>query len=238
MIDYNEPLVSPPPAPEPAGNAPEFELIFQKKEKLMAGFLAAFAVVYYRHAAERAPAQLQATLHIENETLAFPAAAVTLGLHDGLTLAEAEAEAAAQLALALAGVAEELGAGIVRGRISFPAPEAQGPDHTWCVTLAFEQPETVAVGFSCAEATGGRRGEPFLPAHVQSVFGQLATAPGATVGHVSFLAPDEVAQLRQFATGPQRVAASSCTSSSRTPPAPTPTKPPCCGPAAPCPTAS
>ncbi len=206
MIDYPDPLVSPLLSADPAGKAPEFELLFQQKEKLMAGYLSAFAVVYYRHAAERAPAQLQATLHIENETLAFPAAAVTLGLHDGLTLAEAEAEAAAQLALALAGVAEELGAGIVRCRISFPAPEAQGPDQTWCVTLAFEQPESVAVSFSCAEAAGGGRTEPFMPAHVQSVFGQLGTAPAATVGHVFFLAPDEVAQLRQFATGPQRVA--------------------------------
>ncbi len=206
MIDYNEPLVSPLPAPDPASKAPAFELIFQQKERLMAGYLAAFAVVYYRHAAERAPAQLQATLHIANETLAFPDAAVTLGLHDGLTLAEAEAEAAAQLALALAGVAEELGAGIARCRISFPAPEAQGPDQVWCVTLAFGPAETVAVGFSCAEVTGGLRVEPFLPAHMQSVFGQLATTPGATVGHVCFLAPDELAQLRQFATGPQRVA--------------------------------
>ncbi len=206
MIDYTEPLVSPLPAADPASKAPEFELIFQQKEKLMAGYLAAFAVVYYRHQAERAPAQLQATLHFENEALAFPGAAVTLGLHDGLTLAEAAAEAAAQLALALAGVAEELGAGIVRCRISFPAPEAQGPDQTWCVTLGFGPAEAVAVGFSCAEAAGGLRVEPFLPAHVQSVFGQLATAPAATVGHVGFLAPEEVAQLRQFATGPQRVA--------------------------------
>ena len=205
MIDYTEPLLSPSPA-NPASKAPEFELIFQKKEKLMAGYLAAFAVVYYRHQAERAPAQLQATLRIENETLAFPPAVVTLGLNDALTLAEVEAEATAQLALALAGVAEELGADIVRGRISFPAPEAQSPDQTWCVTLAFEQPETVAVGFVCAEAAGGLRVEPFMPAHVQSVFGQLGTAPGATVGHVMFLVPDEVAQLRQFATGPQHVA--------------------------------
>ncbi|AMJ65175.1 Pls/PosA family non-ribosomal peptide synthetase [Hymenobacter sp. PAMC 26628] len=204
MLDVNEPLVSPPPAADPAPPAPEFEVLFQKKEKLIAGYLAAFAVVYYRHQPERAPAQLQATLHIANAALDFPAAAVTLGLHDGLPLAEVEAEAAAQIALALAGVAEELGAGIVRARISFPAPEAQRPDQTWCVTLGFEQPEAVAVGFSCAEAAGGLRVELFMPAHVQSVFGQLATAPGATVGHVFFLAPDEVAQLRQFATVPQR----------------------------------
>ncbi|MFD1469346.1 Pls/PosA family non-ribosomal peptide synthetase [Hymenobacter caeli] len=205
MLDLNEPLVSPLPPAEPTSNAPEFELLFQQKERLLAGYLAAFAVVYYRHQAERAPAQLQATLHIENESLAFPAATVTLGLHDGLTLAEAEAEAAAQLALALAGVAEELGAGIVRGRISFPAPEARSPDQTWCVTLAFGPPEAVAISFSCTEAADGLRVEPYLPAHVQSVFGQLATGPGATVGHVFFLAPEEVAQLRQFAASPQRV---------------------------------
>ncbi|TPG71795.1 amino acid adenylation domain-containing protein [Hymenobacter nivis] len=203
----NEPLVS-PPAADPAPPAPEFEVQFQKKEKLIAGYLAAFAVVYYRHAPERDPAQLQATLHIANAALDFPAAAVTLGLHNGLALAEVAAEATAQLALALAGVAEELGAGIVRARISFPAPEAQRPDQTWCVTLGFEQPEqleAVAVGFSCTEAAGGLRGEPFMPAHVQSVFEQLATAPGATVGHVFFLAPEEVAQLRQFGSGPPAV---------------------------------
>ena len=205
MLDVNEPLVSLPPTTDPAPPAPEFEILFQKKEKLIAGYLAAFAVVYYRHQPERTSVQLQATLHIANTELDFPAAAVTLGLHNALTLAEAEAEATAQLALALAGVAEELGAGIVRARISFPAPEAQRPDQTWCVTLGFEQPGAVAVGFSCAEAVGGLRIEPFMPAHVQSVFEQLAKTPGAPVGHVFFLAPDEVAQLRQFATVPQRV---------------------------------
>ncbi|OGX90504.1 hypothetical protein [Hymenobacter coccineus] len=238
MPDANEPLVLPPPA---AALAPEFEVQFQRKEKLIAGYLAAFAVVYYRHPPERDPAQLQATLHIANAEIDFPAAAVTLGLHNGLTLAEVAAEAAGQLALALAGVAEELGAGIVRARISFPAPEAQRPDQTWCVTLGFEQPEAVAVGFSCADSAGGLRVEPFMPAHVQSVFEQLATAPGATVGHVFFLAPAEVAQLKQFGAVPQRGPAgapSSCTGCSRKPPAPTPTRRPCSGPAAPCPTTS
>ena len=188
--------------PDTAPKAADFELAFQHKETLIAGYLAAFAVVYYRQPAERAPAQLQATLRAENDLGAFPLATVLLNLSDALTLAELEQEAASQLAMGLAGVAEQLGAAITRCRIALPAPEAQQPDHEWCVTLDFAADATVAISFACTQGAPGPWGAAYLPAHVQRVFEQLSQQPGATVGYVFFLAEEEVGLLRQFLAGP------------------------------------
>ena len=201
--------------PDAGPAAADFELTFQKKETLLAGYLAAFAVVCYRQSAERSPAQLPATLRIENAEVAFPPAAVTLPLSDALPLAELAAEAAAQLSMALAGVADELGAAITRGRISFPAPEAPLPDQEWCVTLSFEatDPGTADVSFHCTAGLAAPGGARFLPAHVQAVFEQLAQHPTATVGQVFYLADEEVGLLRQFGRGPQQLAAPGADSS-------------------------
>jgi len=198
-------IPSPPPAPELPGLAADFELTFQKKETLLAGYLAAFAVVCYRQSAERGPAQLPATLRIENALTAFPPATVTLALSDALSLAEVEAEAAAQLNMALAGVADALGAAITRGRLSFAAPEAPTPDQLWCATLAFDasDPGRAEVSFDCGSGAHTR----FLPAHVRAVFEQLRQHPTATVGQVFFLAEEEVALLRQFGHSPHHLPA-------------------------------
>jgi len=200
------PTTAPAPSPELTPRTPDFELAFQQKESLLAGYLAAFAVVYYRQAAERSPTQLQATLRVENAVAAFPPAAILLHLHDALPLAELEAEAASQLVMGLAGVAEQLGAAITRARLSFPAPEAQSPDHEWCVTLDFGADHTVAVSFACTGGLPGPWGAAYLPAHVQRVFEQVNTQSQAAVGYVFFLADEEVGLLRQFLTGPQHVA--------------------------------
>ena len=198
LAPFAEPELTPKPA--------DFELAFQQKETLIAGYLAAFAVVYYRQPAERSPTQLQAKLRVENATAAFPMAAVLLNLSDALTLAELAAEAASQLVMGLAGVAEQLGAAITRCRISFPAPEAQHPDHEWCVTLDFTADHKMAVSFACTGGLTGPWGAAYLPAHVQRVFEQVSTHPQATVGYVFFLAEEEVGLLRQFLTAPQHVA--------------------------------
>jgi non-ribosomal peptide synthetase-like protein len=189
-------------APKPA----DFELAFQQKETLIAGYLAAFAVVYYRQAAERAPAQLQATLRVENDRGAFPLSTVLLSLRDTGPLAELAAEAASQLVMGLAGVAEQLGAAITRCRISFPAPEAQSPDHEWCVTLDFGADHAVAVSFACTAGLAGPWATAYLPTHVQRVFEQIGRNPAATVGYVFYLADEETSLLRQFLTVPQHVA--------------------------------
>jgi non-ribosomal peptide synthetase-like protein len=178
-------------------------LAFQHKEAVLAGYLAAFAVVYYRQPAERAPAQLTATLHAETATTAFPPAIVTLQLADDLPLAAVAAEAAARLPMVLAGVAEELGAAITTCRLSFPAPEAQNPDQTWCVTVHFgaSPAEAPTLSFSCPAASAPRE-TAYLPQHVQSVFAQLSQRPATPVGYAVFLAEEEVGQLRQFLAGP------------------------------------
>jgi hypothetical protein len=178
-------------------------LAFQHKEAVLAGYLAAFAVVYYRQPAERAPAQLTATLHAETATTAFPPAIVTLQLADDLPLAAVAAEAAARLPMVLAGVAEELGAAITTCRLSFPAPEAQSPDQTWCVTVHFgaSPAESPTLSFSCPAASAPRE-TTYLPQHVQSVFAQLSQRPATPVGYAVFLAEEEVGQLRQFLAGP------------------------------------
>ncbi|QKG51863.1 non-ribosomal peptide synthetase [Hymenobacter sp. BRD67] len=196
---------APPTEPESLAKPADFELAFQQKETLIAGYLAAFAVVYYRQPAERSAVQLQAVLRVENATTAFPPAAVLLNLSDALTLAELEAEAASRLAMALAGVAEQLGAAITRCRISFPAPEAQHPDHEWCVTLDFAPDHTVAVSFACTGGLPGPWGAAYLPTHVQRVFEQLGRNRQTTVGYVFFLADEETTLLRQFMTVPQHV---------------------------------
>ncbi len=192
-----------PLPPKPA----DFEVAFQHKETLIAGYLTAFAVVYYRQAAERAPAQLQATLRIENDQAVFPLATVLLHLSDTGSLAELAAEAAGQLVMGLAGVAEQLGAAITRCRIAFPAPEAQHPDHEWCVTLDFAADASVAVSFACTAGLASAWVVAYLPAHVQRVFEQIGQNPAATVGYVFYLADDEVSLLHQFLTVPQQVAA-------------------------------
>jgi len=195
----------PAAAPEPTAK-PAFELAFQQKETVIAGYLAAFAVVYFRQPAERSPVQLQATLRVENDVAIFPPATILLTLSDTLTLAELATEAASQLAMGLAGVAEQLGAAITRCRISLPAPEAQSPDHEWCVTLAFTAEAPVAVSFACTGGLPSPWGAAYLPAHVQRVFEQLSQNPAAPVGYVFFLADEEVDLLRQFRTVPQHVA--------------------------------
>ncbi|RZK62250.1 MAG: amino acid adenylation domain-containing protein, partial [Hymenobacter sp.] len=124
---------------------------------------------------------------------------------DDLPLADVAAEAATRLPMALAGVAEELGAAITRCRLAFPAPEAQSPDHTWCVTVTFGA-EAAALSFSCPAATAAPRETTYLAEHVQAVFRQLGQNPAAPVGYVFFLAEAEVAQLRHFRTGPAQVA--------------------------------
>jgi hypothetical protein len=186
--------LAPASEPEATSKPADFQLAFQQKETLIAGYLAAFAVVYYRQPAERSAAQLQATLRVENDVAAFPPATTLLNLSDTTTLAEVEAEAASQLVMGLAGVAEQLGAAITRCRISFPAPEAQSPDHT------------VAVSFACTGGLPGPWGAAYLPAHVQRVFEQIGQNPTAPVGYVFFLAEEEVSLLRQFRTVPQHVA--------------------------------
>jgi non-ribosomal peptide synthetase-like protein len=191
--------------PEATAKSADFQLAFQQKETLIAGYLAAFAVVYYRQPAERSPAQLQATLRVENTVAAFPPATALLTLSDTLTLAELAAEAAGQLVMGLAGVAAQLGAAITRCRISLPAPEAQNPDQEWCVTLDFASDHTVAVSFACTGGLAGPWGAAYLPAHVQRVFEQVGTNPQAAVGYVFFLAEEEVGQLHQFLTVPQQV---------------------------------
>lgn len=196
------------PAPAPTGpDLPAKEalaLAFRQKEAVLADYLAAFAVVCYRQPAERAPAQLQATLHIETADTVFPPATVTLQLADTRTLAEVAAEAASRLPMVLAGIAEELGAAITRGRLALPAPEAQTPEQTWCITVAFGAGpgEAPALSFSCPGAPTAPRETAYLPAHVQAVFAQLSQHPAEPVGYVFFLAEEEVAQLRQFRAGP------------------------------------
>jgi len=191
------------PAAETAPAQPA--LAFQQKAHLIAGYLAAFAVVYYRQPAERSPAQLQATLRVENEVAIFPPAAMLLTLSDALTLAEVAAEATGQLQMGLAGVAEQLGATITRCRLAFPAPEAQSPDQEWCLTLEFGADDAVAVGFTGSGGRPGSWGAAYLPAHVQRVFTQLSQNPAAAVGYVFFLAEEELGLLRQFLTVPQQV---------------------------------
>ena len=191
------PFVSPAPTP-PA----DFRLAFQQKETLIAGYLAAFAVVYYRQAAERSPTQLRATLRVESAVAAFPPAIILLNISDITTLAELQAEAARQLLMGLAGVAEQLGAASTRARISLLAPEAQSADQEWCVTLDFGADNTVAVSFACTGGLPGPWGAAYLPAHVQRVFEQLGANPQATVGYVFFLAEEEVDLLHQFLAGP------------------------------------
>ncbi|MVN75097.1 amino acid adenylation domain-containing protein [Hymenobacter sp. HMF4947] len=193
-------------ADQPAKEA-NLALVFRQKEALLADYLAAFAVVYYRQPAERAPAQVQATLHIETADTVFPPATVTLQLADTFTLGEVAAEAASRLPMVLAGVAEELGAAITRCRLSFPAPEAQTPEQTWCVTVAFGTglDEAPTLGFSCPGSPTAPRETVYLPAHVQAVFAQLSSNPAEPVGYVFFLAEEEVTQLRQFQTVPPQV---------------------------------
>ncbi|GAB3638248.1 non-ribosomal peptide synthetase [Hymenobacter arcticus] len=198
--------LAPVAEPSPTPPAADFELAFQQKETLIARYLAAFAVVYYRQPAERSPTQLQATLRVENATAAFPLATILLNISDILTLTELAAEAASQLVMGLAGVAEQLGAAITRARIAFPAPEAQNPDHEWCVTLDFAAGGPVAVSFACTGGLPGPWGAAYLPAHVQRVSEQIEANPQATVGYVFFLAEEEVGLLRQFLTVPQQVA--------------------------------
>ena len=194
------------PDPTPSKQA-DLAAAFQQKEALLANYLAAFAVVYYRQPAERAPAQLQATLHVETADTAFPPATVSVQLADDLMLADVAQEAATRLPMVLAGVAEELGAAIVRCRLSFPAPEAQTPEQTWCLTVAFgaSPEEAPTLSFSCPSTSPTPRETAFLPQHVQAVFAQLSQNPTAPVGYVFFLAEEEVAQLRQFRTVPQHV---------------------------------
>ena len=178
----------------------EQALTFQHKTDLIADYLAAFAVVYYRLPAERSAAQLQAALRVENAEAAFPPATVVLHLADALALAEVRAEAAGQLRMALAGLAGELGAAIVRCRIAFPAPET--PEHEWSLTLDFATEGGLAVSFAGVPAPWGGQ---YVAAHVQSVVAQLASQPQALVGYVFFLADEEVALLRQFRTVPATV---------------------------------
>lgn len=200
------PITDLPPAP--AAPAPaQFEVVFQQKAHLIAGYLAAFAVVYYRQPAERSPTQLHATLRVENEVAIFPPAAILLTLSDTLTLAEVAAEAASQLQMGLAGVAEQLGAAITRCRLTFPAPEAQSPDQEWCLTVDFGEGDAVAVGCAGTGGLPGPWGAAYLPAHVQRVFAQISQNPAAPVGYVFFLAEEEVGLLRQFLTVPQAVPA-------------------------------
>ena len=199
------PLVAPGPEPLPAPTA-ELGLAFQHKKALIAGYLAAFAVVYYRLPAERNATQLTATLRGENPEAIFPPAAVLLHLADDLPLTEVQAEAAAQLRMGLAGVGEQLGAGITRYRLSFPAPEAQSPEHEWCLTLDFATDATVSVSFACTRDGAGAPGTAYLAEHVQRVFEQLANNPTVPVGYVFFLAEAETELLRQFRTVPQHVA--------------------------------
>jgi hypothetical protein len=204
MTPALDPLVAPPTSPAPTSQNTATALAFRQKETVLAGYLAAFAVVYYRLPAERAPAQLTATLHVETADTAFPPAAVTLQLADDRALAAVADEAATRLLMALAGVADELGAAIVRGRLAFPAPEAQNPDQTWELTIGFgtAPDEAATLSFSSLGGAAAPRETAYLTAHVQAVVAQLAQNPAAPVGHVFFLAEEEVAQLRQFRAGP------------------------------------
>ncbi|MGI4835212.1 MAG: Pls/PosA family non-ribosomal peptide synthetase [Janthinobacterium lividum] len=189
------------PEPLPAPTA-ELGLAFQHKKSLIADYLAAFAVVYYRLPAERSATQLTATLRGENPEALFPAAAVQLHLADGLTLGEVRAEAATQLRMGLAGVGEELGAAITRYRLSFPAPEAQHPEHEWCLTLDFAPDASLQASFACTRDGAHAAGAAYLPAHVARVVAQLGADATVPVGYVQFLADEEVAKLRQFRAGP------------------------------------
>ena len=192
------PILTSPPRPD-------LELAFEQKTALIATYLAAFAVVYYRQAAERSAAQLQATLAVTHAEAAVPPAAIVLTLSDNLTLAELHAEATQRLRMGLAGVAEALGAALVRCRLAFAAPEAASADQEWALTLEFALDAPVALSF--AGAVPGTWGGTYLPAHVQRVAAQLSQHPEALVGHVGFLADEETALLREFRTVPQQVAA-------------------------------
>ncbi|MFD1874138.1 Pls/PosA family non-ribosomal peptide synthetase [Hymenobacter bucti] len=201
--------LAPAPAARPTAGpkSPEAAQLFQQKEAVLARYLAAFAVVYYRQPAERAPAQLTATLRVETVDTVFPPAAVTLQLADDLALAHVAAEATGRLPMALAGVAEELGAAITRGRLAFPAPEAQSPERTWELTVDLgASPGEATLSFSCPGLATAPRETAYLAAHVQAVFALLGHSPATPVGYASFLAEEEVAQLRQFRTTPQAVA--------------------------------
>ena len=193
------------PEPLPAPTA-EQGLAFQHKKALIADYLAAFAVVYFRLPAERSATQLTAMLRGENPEAIFPAAAVQLNLTDALTLAEVRAEASAQLRMALAGVAEDLGAALTRYRLSLPAPEAQSPEHEWCITLDFAPDATLRSSFACTKEGPNATGAAYLPEHVRRVVEQLATHPDTPVGYVQFLAAEEIERLRQFRTVPLHVA--------------------------------
>ncbi|RZK59163.1 MAG: hypothetical protein EOO59_07860 [Hymenobacter sp.] len=199
-IDLPVALPTGAPAPELASSA-----LFQQKEATLVGYLAAFAVVYYRRPAERTAAQLTATLRVETADTAFPPAAVTLQLADDLTLADVATEAAARLPMALAGVAEELGAAITRCRLAFPAPEAQSPDQLWEITVEFGAGGAVNLAFNSPGAAAAPRETGYLTEHVQAVFAQLSQNARAPVGYVFFLAAEETAQLRHFLAGPPLV---------------------------------
>lgn len=203
MINQHQTTTPLTPFNDTAPVAPEVEITFQKKERLIAGYLAAFAVVYYRYQAERSTAAIQATLHVETANSVFPLATVSLEISDTLTLEAVAAEAANQVTMALAGIAEELGALISRCRISFLGPETPTNDDLWCVTLSLpETDEAVSLGFTCAEKHAAHRVASYTPAHLQAVHDQLLRRPSVTVGTVFFLHEEEVAQLREFSAGP------------------------------------
>jgi len=203
-MNLNAPELLPATEPLPAPTA-EQGIAFQQKKTVIATYLAAFALVYFRRAAERSATQLTVTLRGENPEAIFPPAALPLNLSDTLTLAEVQAEATAHVRMGLAGVAEQLGGTLTRCRLLLPAPEALGPDHEWCLTLDFAADAAAQVSFACTR--DGLGAAPYLPEHVRRVAEQLASHPEVAVGYVSFLADEEVEQLRQFRTGPQQVAA-------------------------------
>nr|GFB26718.1 hypothetical protein [Tanacetum cinerariifolium] len=97
-------------------------------------------------------------------------------------------------------------AAITRGRLAFPAPEAQGPEQTWELVVDLgANPDEATLSFSCPGVAIAPRETTYLAAHVQAVYALLGHSPATPVGYAFFLAEEEVAQLRQFRTTTQQV---------------------------------
>ena len=164
---------------------------------ILAGAVAAYALVHYRYQPERTAAVLPVAVRLAGPT---ESSATQLQLH--LSLDDAQrvsglvAEAEQQLRTALAALPTDWEPATEQLHLQMTPESADAPP-TWesTVTVSGE-----ALMFAVAD-------RPATAGHLQAVFEQLAAPAETTVGQLEFLSTAELAQLADFAQSPVQLPA-------------------------------
>ena len=159
---------------------------------LLAGTVAAYALLQYRYQPERAASVLPVAIRLgEHADSLAPLLQLQLSLNDAQRVSGLVAEAEQQIRTALAAVPTDWVATSAQWHLQMTPDSVDAPPAWESTVTALGEAPTFAVA-----------GRPVTAGHLQAVFGQFAAPAEITVGQLEFLSPAELAQLAEFGQSP------------------------------------